>query len=143
MGGSPRIRLVLTAALCAAGAAAAGMLPTANAGPGDTFTPQPNTWCPGDGGPLGFENLGWDPTVCHVWYTVPFGEGNTPIYDLQGNAMASPVLADVPPPVRTEPPAPPPGPPVPFCSPRGSLILIPPICDEIGVDIPPGSVNRN
>jgi hypothetical protein len=37
------------------------------------------------------------------------------------------------------PPAPPP-PPMPFCSPRGSLIIIPPICDEIGIDWPPGSL---
>ena len=54
----------------------------------------------------------------------------------------------VPPPVAPPPPvgpapaplAPPPG--MPFCSPRGSLFIIPPICDEIGYDWPPGSLKR-
>ena len=29
-----------------------------------------------------------------------------------------------------------------LCSPRGALIIIPPICDEIGVDWPPGSLQN-
>jgi len=45
------------------------------------------------------------------------------------------VAADVPAPVFNPPPPPPPSPqpPHPFCTPRGGLIIIPPICDEIGV----------
>lgn len=133
-------------AVGAAGAVAASVIagpgiPFAAAAPGDPFTPQPNTWCPGRMGPMGFTNLGWDPNVCHTWYTVPFGMGNVPIYDLQGNAMRSPILADVPAPTLTPAPPPPPPPPHPFCTPRGALIIIPPICDEIGVDLPQGSVS--
>jgi hypothetical protein len=97
-------------------------------------------WCPGDPAIPGSQVLGWDDTVCHDWYW-----GSDGIVDVSTNTLwpwsgggprqAAPVPAFAPPP----PPAPlPPG--TPFCSPRGSLIIIPPICDEIGVDMPPGSV---
>jgi hypothetical protein len=42
--------------------------------------------------------------------------------------------------IAAPPLSPPPG--MPFCSPRGSLIIIPPICDEIGYDWPPSSLRR-
>ena len=117
----------------------AALAPTSPAAPGDPFTPQPNTWCPGRMGPMGFENVQWDPNVCHVWYTVPSGTGKVMVLDRDGNPMNVGILADVPAPTLTPPPPPPPHP---FCSPRGALIIIPPICDTIGVDIPPGSVGR-
>lgn len=133
---------VAAAALCASAIVGLSNPPAAPAAPGDPFTPQPNTWCPGRMGPMGFENVQWDPTVCHVWYTVPSGMGNVMVLDRDGNPMNVGILADVPPPTLTPPPPPPPPPPHPFCSPRGALIIIPPICDEIGVDIPPGSVHN-
>ncbi len=47
------------------------------------------------------------------------------------------VLADVAAPVFDPPPPPPPPPspepPHPFCTPRGGLFIVGPICDEIGV----------
>lgn len=135
--------LLIVGAVLAGGVTAAVFSGQAQAGPGDPFTPQPNTWCPGQMGPMGFTNLQWDNSVCHTWYTVPFGMGNVPILDLKGQAMASPILADVPPPTLTPAAPPPPPPPHPFCTPRGALIIIPPICDQIGVDLPPGSLNRN
>ncbi|MGA8332135.1 MAG: hypothetical protein WB777_23025 [Mycobacterium sp.] len=60
------------------------------------------------------------------------GKGNV---RFGGTANDSFVLADVPAPVYDPPPPPPPSPqpPHPFCTPRGGLIIIPPICDEIGV----------
>ncbi len=134
---------LLTGGVLAAACGIALAVPgPSRAAPGDPFTPQPNTWCPGRMGPMGFENVQWDPTVCHVWYTVPSGMGNVMVLDRDGNPMNVGILADVPPPTLTPPPAPPPPPPHPFCSPRGALIIIPPICDTIGVDIPPGSVGR-
>ena len=96
----------------------------------DTFSPQPHSWCPGHG--LPFPGIGWNMGVCHTWYMVPIGRGNV---RLGGSTNDSFVLADVPAPVYDQPPPPPPSPqpPHPFCTPRGGLIIIPPICDEIGV----------
>jgi len=63
--------------------------------------------------------------------------------DLKGNPLDSFISADIPAPMLTPPPPPPQLPPgTPFCSPRGAPIIIPPICDEIGVDLPPGSVKH-
>jgi hypothetical protein len=94
------------------------------------FAAQPNDWCPGEA--LPFNNIQWDMGVCHTWYTVPFGQGNVRMVDLQGNPLDSFISADIPAPMLTPPPQPPPPGPRPFCSPRGALIIIPPICDEIG-----------
>jgi hypothetical protein len=81
-------------------------------------------------------------TVCHTYYVVPAGTGNVTMVDLQGNPIDSFVSADISAPVFAPPPPPPPQGPHPFCTPRGAFIIIPPICDEIGVDLPPGSVNH-
>ena len=96
-------------------------------------------WCPGDPAIPGGQVLSWDWNVCHDWYWNSDGivdvTTNT-IYPWSGvprPAAPVPVVAPAPPPAPL-----PPG--TPFCSPRGSLIIIPPICDEIGVDMPPGSV---
>jgi hypothetical protein len=99
-----------------------------NCPPGLTCT----HWCPGDPVPPGSQVVSWDWNVCHDWYWNSEG-----IVDVTTNMMypwsgvphpaaPPPVFAPAPP-----PPPPPPG-PRPFCSPRGSLIIIPPICDEIG-----------
>ncbi len=107
----------------------------------DTFAADPHTWCPGEA--LPFSNIQWDMSMCHTWYTVPFGQGNVRMVDLKGNPLDSFISADIAPPVFEKPPPPPPLPPgPPFCTPRGSLIIIPPICDEIGVDLPHGSVQH-
>jgi hypothetical protein len=133
-------RMAATAVV--SGAVATGLMLGAGAasaqGPN---SPTPNFWCPGQGIP--FNGMQWDEGVCHTWYIVPAGTGNVTMLDLQGNPLDSWVLADAPPPVFAPPP-PPAGPPpgTPFCSPRGALIIIPPICDEIGVDWPPGSVRH-
>lgn len=92
---------------------------------------------------MGFDNVQWNPNVCHTWYTVPSGQGNVMVLDRDGNPMNVGIWADAPPPTLTPPPPPPPAPPHPFCTPRGALIIIPPICDEIGVDLPVGSVSGN
>ena len=133
-------RISRRAAAAAAGVAVAALALGAGVAQADTFTPQPHSWCPGQG--LPFNNIQWDMSVCHTWYYVPFGQGNVRMVDLHGNPLSS-FIADGPPPVETAPP-PPPGPPrgTPFCSPRGALIIIPPICDEIGVDWPPGSLQN-
>jgi len=132
----------LAAAAVAAGAVATAALATgAIPAHADPFAAQPHSWCPGEA--LPFSNIQWDMGVCHTWYIVPFGKGNVRMVDLQGDPLDSFIYADGPAPILTPPPPPPPLPPgTPFCSPRGSLIIIPPICDEIGVDLPPGSVNH-
>ncbi|MFG1929244.1 hypothetical protein ACGFK1_01115 [Mycobacterium sp. NPDC048908] len=101
---------------------------------------QADTWCPGQA--LPFPMIRWDMNLCHTWYAVPSGQGNVKMVALSGDPIDSWILADAPAPVFAPPP-PPTGPPpgTPFCSPRGALIIIPPICDEIGVDWPPGSLN--
>ena len=125
----------------AVGAAIAGLTGSgAPAAAADPFTPPPHSWCPGQA--LPFQNIVWDMGVCHTWYIVPSGQGNVRMNDLHGNPLSS-FIADGPAPTLTPaptPPGPPPG--TPFCSPRGALIIIPPICDEIGVDWPPGSVQN-
>jgi hypothetical protein len=84
--------------------------------------------------------LSWDWNVCHDWYWNSEG-----IVDVSTNMIypwsGTPHQIGPPPPLAPPPPPPPPAAPHPFCTPRGALIIIPPICDEIGVDIPPGSVH--
>lgn len=119
-------------------AAMAGCVAVAVFGPapesahGDPFSPQPQHWCPGQG--LPFSGMQWDMSVCHTWYMVPVGQGNVRMNSVQGTPVGSFVSADAPPPIFEAPPSPPQPPPHPFCTPRGNLIIIPPICDEIGVD---------
>jgi hypothetical protein len=83
--------------------------------------------------------LSWDWNVCHDWYWNSEG-----IVDVSTNMIypwsGTPHEIGPPPPLAPAPPPPPPAAPHPFCTPRGALIIIPPICDEIGVDLPPGSV---
>ena len=119
-----------------AGALLAGSLAVIGAGvvtgtaQAEPFSPQPHSWCPGQG--LPYRGIEWDMGVCHTWYIVPMGQGNV---RFGGTTNGSVVAADVPAPVFNPPPPPPPSPqpPHPFCTPRGGLIIIPPICDEIGV----------
>ncbi|WP_101947802.1 hypothetical protein [Mycobacterium sp. 3519A] len=125
-------RITLPAAVLAAGAA---LVFGAGAAQADTFSAQPHSWCPGEA--LPFNNIQWDMKMCHTWYTVPFGQGNVRMVDLQGNPLDSFISADIPAPEFPMPPPLPTKPPgTPFCSPRGALIIIPPICDEIGVQWP-------
>lgn len=106
-----------------------------NCPPGMTCT----HWCPGAPNPPGSQVLSWDWNVCHDWYWDSYG-----ITDVTTNTMypwsGAPRPAAAPPPLAPAPPPPPPAAPHPFCSPRGALIIIPPICDEIGVDLPAGSL---
>jgi hypothetical protein len=137
---NPITRFATTVAVSGA-VALAGLALGAGAAQADPFPAQPHSWCPGEA--LPFNNIQWDMGVCHTWYTVPFGQGNVRMVDLKGNPLDSFISADIPAPMLTPPPPPPPLPPgTPFCSPRGALIIIPPICDEIGVDLPPGSVRH-
>jgi len=99
-------------------------------------------WCPGDPAIPGGQVLSWDQNICHDWYWNSEGivDVNTStVYPWSG---APHQIAPPPPPMGPAPAplSPPPG--MPFCSPRGSLIIIPPICDEIGYDWPPGSLKR-
>jgi hypothetical protein len=100
-------------------------------------------WCPGDALYSWSNMIAWDWNVCHDWYWNSEG-----IVDVISNTMypwsgGPPHPAAPPPPIVGTPPPPPQKPPgTPFCSPRGALIIIPPICDEIGVDWPPGSLRR-
>ena len=127
------------AAAFAAGAAVAGL--ALGAGSAQADPEQGHGWCPGQA--LPFSNIQWDMSVCHTWYYVPFGQGNVRMVDLKGNPLDSFIYADGPAPVFAPAPPPPQKPPgTPFCSPRGALIIIPPICDEIGVDWPPGSLQN-
>jgi alkanesulfonate monooxygenase SsuD/methylene tetrahydromethanopterin reductase-like flavin-dependent oxidoreductase (luciferase family) len=136
-----RISRFATTVVISGGLALAGLGLAAGTAQADPFAAQPHSWCPGQA--LPFNNIQWDTGVCHTWYTVPFGQGNVRMVDLHGNPLDSFISADLPAPMLTPPPPPPPPPPgTPFCSPRGALIIIPPICDEIGVDLPPGSLQR-
>ncbi|OFJ53793.1 hypothetical protein [Mycolicibacterium grossiae] len=127
----------LAALTAGTGAALIAGTGTAQAGP---YTAPTTEWCPGQA--LPFQEIRWDMSRCHVWFGVPFGQGNVSMVYPDGTAADSFISADVPPPELT-PSRPQPLPPgTPFCSPRGSLFIIGPICDEIGVDMPPGSVRR-
>ena len=63
-----------------AGALLAGSLAAIGAGRGtgtaqaDPFSPQPHSWCPGQG--LPYRGIEWNMGVCHTWYIVPMGQGN-------------------------------------------------------------------
>ncbi|MGK2867097.1 MAG: hypothetical protein ACSLFA_10745 [Mycobacterium sp.] len=134
------IERVARAAAVAAAVGVAGLgigAGIAQAGPNTAPVTQ---WCPGQA--LPFQEIRWDMSVCHAYFTVPFGQGNVSMVYPDGTAADSFISADIQPPELT-PSAPRPLPPgTPFCSPRGALIIIGPICDEIGVDMPPGSLRR-
>ena len=137
-----RISRLATTVAVSGGLAMAGLGLAAGAAQADPNQAVGYNWCPGEA--LPFSNIQWDMGVCHTYYMVPFGQGNVRMVDLQGNPLDSFIAADVPPPVFAPPPPPAPLPPgTPFCSPRGSLFIVGPICDEIGVDMPPGSVKRS
>ena len=126
------LKPILAGAVLACGLAVAGLGMAAGPAHADPFPAQPHNWCPGQG--LPFQGIRWDMGVCHTWYEVPFGQGNVRMVDIHGNPLNSFVSADIPAPMLTPPAAPPPPPPRPrFCTPRGNLIIIPPICDEIGL----------
>ena len=73
--------------------------------------------------------LNWDMSVCHTYYAWDVFTHSAANYWEGPNLFPTPI----PP-----PPGPPPG--TPFCSPRGALIIIPPICDGSGSTGPPGSL---
>ncbi len=135
-----RISWFATTAAVSGGIALAAVGLGAGAAEADPNAATAHSWCPGQA--LPFNNIQWDMGACHTWYIVPFGQGNVRMVDLQGNPLDSFIAADIPAPIFAPPPPPEPLPPgTPFCSPRGALIIIPPICDEIGVDLPKGSVS--
>jgi len=135
-----RIGRLMTTAAATAAMGLAGLGVSAGMAAAQPGTATVNQWCPGQG--LPFQEIRWDMNVCHNWFMVPFGKGNVSMVYPDGTKADSFISADIAPPLLT-PSAPQPLPPgTPFCSPRGSLIIIPPICDEIGVDSPPGSVRR-
>lgn len=131
---------VTKAAMAAAAVSAAGLGAGAGIAAAGPYTAPTTQWCPGQA--LPFQEIRWDMSVCHTYFTVPFGQGNVRMVYPDGTAADSFISADITPPELT-PSVPQPLPPgTPFCSPRGSLIIIGPICDEIGVDMPPGSLRR-
>jgi hypothetical protein len=99
-------------------------------------------WCPGDPAIPGSQVLSWEPNICHDWYWNSEGivdVSTSTIYPWSGVPhQVAPSPAPMGP--AAAPLSPPPG--MPFCSPRGALFIIPPICDEIGYDWPPGSLKR-
>ena len=119
---------VIAAAVMAGMVAATGAGLVTGTAQADPFAAQPHSWCPGQG--LPFRGIEWDMGVCHTWYIVPVGQGNV---RFAGTTDGSFVAADVPAPILTPPPPPPPHP---FCTPRGGLFIVGPICDEIGVHQP-------
>ena len=124
----------LAAALLASSAVAvAGLALGAGTSQADPNQAVGYNWCPDQNVPP-FPQIRWDMTVCHTYYVGPAGTGNVTMVDLRGNPIDSFVSADIPAPVFAPPPPPAPRAPHPFCTPRGALIIIPPICDEIGVD---------
>jgi hypothetical protein len=133
-------RLATTVVASAAMAAAGLGLGVAAAQAQGPNTATVYTWCPGEG--LPFQEIKWDMNVCHKWFHTAFGTGNVPMVYPNGTPADSFISADIVPPELTRPATPPLAPGTPFCSPRGSLFIIGPICDEIGVDMPPGSVKH-
>src|SRR5271154_5118050 len=115
---------LIAGALLAGSIAATGL--AAGVAKAEPFSPQPHSWCPGQG--LPYRGIEWDTGVCHTWYIVPVGQGNV---RFGGTTNGSFVAGDGA--GAAFHPPPPPRPPHPFCPPRGGLIITPPICDEIGV----------
>ncbi|MEI6253672.1 MAG: hypothetical protein WCP30_12770 [Mycobacteriaceae bacterium] len=129
-----RAARVATTAMMVAGLGLASI----GIGPGTAhaYTYGPFQWCPGqplpNDPPRPDGELNWDMTVCHTYYYDWDVFTHSVAHYWEGpNMFPTPI----PP-----PPGPPPG--TPFCTPRGALIIIPPICDEIGVDWPPGTLSN-
>jgi hypothetical protein len=120
-----RISLVTAAALSAAlGLTALGFGPAGIDSPAQA-QPGVYSWCPGQ--PLPMHGLGWDMNVCHTYQTVPFGAGNVPMFDVNGNPMDSYLWMDSPPPpLPPRDPAPPP--PRPAHCPPWNVIIGPSEC---------------
>ena len=129
-----RISRLVTTVAASGGLALAGLGLSADAAQAD---PSVNvlTWCPGQAPPD--RGIRWDMNVCHNYFITKLGTGNVPMVDYWGKPTDSWFSADIAPPVLTPPPPPPPPPPgQPFCTPRGGLFIVGPICDEIGVGPP-------
>lgn len=115
-----RVSRFATAAVISGGLGLAGLGLGVGAAPAQ---PGGYTWCPGQALPS--QGLRWDMNVCHTFYTVPFGTGNVPMFDVDGNPLDSYMWADSPPP----PPGPPPPlPPRPAYCPPWNVIIGPSEC---------------
>lgn len=86
----------LAALTAGTGAALIAGTGTAQAGP---YTAPTTEWCPGQA--LPFQEIRWDMSRCHVWFGVPFGQGNVSMVYPDGTAADSFISADVPPPELT------------------------------------------
>jgi hypothetical protein len=131
------VKKAIAGALLAGTLAATGTGLATGIAQADPYNPNADpahSWCPGQA--LPFREIVWNMGVCHTWYIVPPGTGNVRMNDVHGNPNNSFVSADIPAPIFTPPPPPPPSPPHPFCTPRGALFIVGPICDEIGVHQP-------
>lgn len=117
-----------TAALLSAGLSWAGL--ELAAGTAEAF-PGPYTWCPGKGvsphdqsidvawPPPNKDAIHWDWSVCHTFYIfTPTSNVGADTHIWEGN--------DPPPNLPPRPNGPV------FCTPRGGLFIVGPICDEIG-----------
>jgi hypothetical protein len=131
------LKRILAGALLSGGVAVAGLVLGAGAAQADPYNGPIWTWCPGQALPERFIQFQWDMNKCHNYFIVKMGTGNVGMVGLNGKPIDSWISADVPPPEMTRPPPPPPPPPgQPFCTPRGGLFIVGPICDEIGVGPP-------
>jgi hypothetical protein len=115
-----RMSRLTTAVVVSGGLGLAGLGLGAGIAPAQ---PAGYTWCPGQ--PLPSQGLGWDMHVCHTFYTVPFGTGNVPMVDVNGNPLDSYMWADSPPPPLGPPP---PLPPRPAYCPPWNVIIGPSEC---------------
>jgi hypothetical protein len=126
-----RISRFATTVAVSGGLALAGLGLGAGTAQADPYNGPIWTWCPGQA--LPDRGIRWDVGVCHNYFIVPMSTGNVPMVDFRGNSTDSWYSADIPPPELTPVPPPPPPPPgQPFCTPRGGLFIVGPICDEIG-----------
>jgi hypothetical protein len=123
-----RIPRFATAVAVSGSVALAGLGLGATTARADPGSPNVMTWCPGQA--LPDRGIRWDMNVCHNYFIAPLGTGNVPMVDFRGNSSQS-WFSAIPPPVYAPPPPPPP-PGQPFCTPRGGLFIVGPICDEIG-----------
>ncbi len=113
------MKRIFAGALLSGGVAVAGL----GLGDGTAIAQGVYTWCPGQ--PLPMHGLGWDMNVCHSYQTVPFGTGNVPMHDVNGNPMDSYLWMDSPPPPLGPPP---PLPPRPAHCPPWNVIIGPSEC---------------
>jgi hypothetical protein len=122
------LKKTVTGALLAGSVAVTGVGLSIGIAQADPFAAQPHTWCRGQG--LPFRGIEWDMGVCH---TLVSGSGRPGQRAFRGKhrrqlrfgGHSSPDLYPCTSATTATP--------HPFCTPRGGLIIIPPICDEIGV----------